>query len=92
MFSLAIDTGCSTLIATAIKDFQNVYYGFGCNGDDNDGHYLHNIVVQFALSSICGRPADQGKQDALTILTHKHDDDEDFRKVRVVKPKSGSGK
>ena len=72
--------------------FQNVYYGFGCNGDDNDGRYLHNIVVQFALSSICGRPADQGKQDALTILTHEHDDDEDFRKVRVVKPKSGSGK
>ena len=34
-----------------------------------------NIVdVQFALSSICGHPnsADQGKQDVLTILTHKH--------------------
>ena len=33
MFSLAIDTGCSTLIATAIKDFQNVYYGY-----PNDEH------------------------------------------------------
>ena len=46
------------------------------NVHDNDSGYLHNIVVQFALSSICGRPADQGKQDALTILTHKHDEEE----------------
>ena len=35
--------------------------------------YLQNIIVQFALSAICGRPPDQGKQDVRTILTREHD-------------------
>ena len=37
------------------------------------GQYLQNIIVQFALSAICGRPPDQGKQDVRTILTREHD-------------------
>ena len=39
----------------------------------DDGQYLQNIIVQFALSAICGRPPDQGKQDVRTILTREHD-------------------
>ena len=40
----------------------------------DDGQYLQNIIVQFALSAICGRPLDQGKQDVLTILTHNREE------------------